>query len=165
MVEFYYKISFSSGVIGIISLFTPVIFHISPNYIYHFWFWGFTLFFGLTSNEIGFTYDSELEFLIPGIISSIFILISSVLILFTSIKVKREQQLKVKYYYIGGIFMIITPLFLIIGWQIFYIIIRSYPTFWGTNYYWPSFAIILQFIAGTLSIISIMKLRVKKRKE
>jgi hypothetical protein len=27
----------SSGIIGLISVFTPVIFHVSPNYLYQFW--------------------------------------------------------------------------------------------------------------------------------
>ena len=85
MAEFQFKLLFSSGVIGIISIFTPVIFHVSPNFIYQFWLWGFTLFFGLNSNEIGTTYNTEAEFLIPGFIFLIQILMSSLLILFTTL--------------------------------------------------------------------------------
>lgn len=92
MKSVYNKISLSSGIIGIISLFTPVIFHISPNYMYNFWFWGLTLFFGLNSSEIGFTFDLELEFLIPGIISSIFIFVSCFLIFFTLLKEKGSSN-------------------------------------------------------------------------
>ncbi|MFX0005369.1 MAG: hypothetical protein ACFFA7_01580 [Promethearchaeota archaeon] len=164
MKSVYNKISLSSGMIGIISLFTPVIFHISPNYMYNFWFWGLTLFFGLNSSEIGFTFDLELEFLIPGIISSIFIFVSCFLIFFILLKEKRQQQLKLMYYYIGGIFMIATPLFLIIGLQVIYIVVRGYPTFWGINYYWPYVAIYLQFIAGILYLLSLKKIRIRRTK-
>jgi len=162
MEPFYPKILISSGIIGIISVFTPVIFHISPNYFYHFWLWGLTLFIGLTSNEIGVTYNPDIEFLIPGIISSILFLISSIFIILSSIKEKRGQQIKTKYHYTVSIIMISIPLFLIIGWQIIYVFVRGYPTFWGSNIYWPNFSIFLQFIAGILYLFSIKKIRTKK---
>jgi hypothetical protein len=60
--------------------------------------------------------------------------------------------------------MIGTPLFLIIGWQIIYVFIIGYPTFWGGNIYWPNFAIFLQFMAGVLYLFSIKKIRAKKEK-
>ncbi|MFX0023772.1 MAG: hypothetical protein ACFE9S_15705 [Candidatus Hermodarchaeota archaeon] len=156
------KIPITAAVISIISVFTPVIFHISPNYFYHFWLWGLTLFFGLTSNEIGVTYNLDVGFLIPGIISSIVFLISSIIVIFSLIKEKRGQQIKLKYYYTGTIIMIVTPLFLIIGWQIFYVVVIGYSTFWGGNTYWPNFSLFLQFIAGMLYLVSIKKTRTKK---
>jgi len=87
--ELKFKISISSGVIGIISVFTPVVFHLSPNYFYQFWLWGFILFFSLNSNEIGNTYNTDVEFLIPGFIFLILIVISSVLILVVTLKGKQ----------------------------------------------------------------------------
>ena len=161
MTEFPSKISFTSGVIGIISIFTPIIFHLSPNSVYNFWSWGFILFFSLNSNEIGTTYNTEVEFLIPGFLSLILIVISSVLILVITLKRKKSQIVNVKYHLIGGIVMIASPLVLMAAWQIIYIIVRDYPTFWGVNYYWPSVAIFLQLIAGTLALLSNMKMRVK----
>lgn len=58
--------------------------------------------------------------------------------------------------------MIATPLFLIIGLQVIYIVVRGYPTFWGINYYWPYVAIYLQFIAGILYLLSLKKIRIRK---
>jgi hypothetical protein len=154
----------SSGIIGIISVFTPIIFHISPNYFYHFWLWGLTLFLGLNSNEIGVSYNPDVVFVIPGIISSILFLICSIFIIYSSKKEKRGQQIKAKYHYTGIIIMIGTPLFLSIGWQIIYVVVIGYPTFWGSNIYWPNFAIFLQFITGILYLFSIKKIRTKKEK-
>ncbi len=141
-----------------------MIFHISPNYFYHFWLWGFTLFFGLNSSEIGITYNTDVEFLIPGIFSSILILVSSIFFILSLLKGERGQQIKLKYYYLGSIIMIVTPLFLIIGWQIIYVVVRGYSTFWGGNNYWPNFSIFLQFIAGILYLVSIKKTKTKKEK-
>jgi len=154
MKEFQFKISFFSGVLGIISVFTPVIFHVNPNEVYHFWLWGFTLFLGLNSNEIGSYYHTETDILIPGYISIILILISSVLILYVTLKGKRTQQFIAKYCIIGGIMMIASSLFLIISWQIISVIVMGYPTFWGENNFRPNIAIFLQFIAGTLVLVS-----------
>ena len=161
MVEFHFKLLFISGVIGIVSIFTPVIFHIGANFIYQFWLWGSVMHFGLNSNEIGIVYDTEIEFLIPGVISLILMMTASILILFTSLKPKKRLEIWVKYYIIGGIVMIISPLFLIISWQIIYTLARDYPTFWGVNYYWPSISIFLQSIAGILALIMSIKIRIK----
>lgn len=161
MVDFHFKLLFSSGVIGIISIFTPVIFHIGANFIYQFWLWGSVMYFGLNSNEIGIVYDTEIEFLIPGVIFFIIMLVISVLILFTIRKGNRMIEKLAKFYFIGGIVMIISPLFLMITWQIIYILVRDYPTFWGTNYYWPSIAIFLQFLAGILAVLASLKIRDK----
>ncbi|MFX1569392.1 MAG: hypothetical protein ACFFCV_13605 [Promethearchaeota archaeon] len=161
MVEFHFKLLFFSGIIGIISIFTPVIFHISANFIYQFWLWGSVMYFGLNSNEIGIVYDTEIEFLIPAVIILILIMATSVLFLFTSLKPKKRLEIWARYYMIGGIVMIISPLFLIISWQIIYTLVRDYPTFWGVNYYWPSIAIFLQLIAGILALVLSLKIRIK----
>lgn len=164
MIGIQNKIPIAATVVSIISVFTPVIFHISPNYVYHFWLWGFTLFFGLNSSEIGITYNPDVEFLIPGIFSSILMLVSSIFFLLSLLKEERGQQIKLKYYYLGSIIMIATPLFLIIGWQIIYVVVRGYPTFWGGNTYWPNLSLFLQFIAGILYLVSIKKTRTKTEK-
>jgi len=159
MVRIQSKLLFSSGVIGIISIFTPVIFHISPNFFYHFWLWGSTLFFGLNSNEIGTGYNTEAAYLIPGIFCLILILMSSILILITTLKSKKMQKLKVKYYTIGGIVMILSPILLTIAWQIIHVLALGYQTFWGGDIFWPNISIFLQFLAGALALLGSIKMR------
>ena len=92
-----------SAVMGLLSVFTPVIFHVSPNYLYQFWSWGFTLFFGLSSSEVGVTYNTEAEFLIPALFSIILILFASSMVLIITLKRLREDELNVKIPIIGGI--------------------------------------------------------------
>ena len=156
----------SSGVIGLISVFTPVIFHVSPNYLYQFWSWSFTLFFGLSSTEIGVSYNTEIEFLIPAIISMFLILLSSGLILKSSLKGLREDELNIKSSIIGGIMMIATPLLLMVIWHFIYTIGRGYPIFWGSygneNYYLPSFSFLLQLLAGCFALLSSLMIKSKK---
>jgi len=157
----------SSAVIGFISVFTPMIFHVSPNYLYQFWSWGFTLFFGLSSSEIGFTYNTEVEFLIPALFSMFLILLSSSLILISSIKGLRKDEFNIKISLIGGIMMIATPLLLIAIWHFIYTLGRGYPIFWGSygneNYYLPSFSFLLQFLAGGFTLISILMIKAKNK--
>ncbi|MBY8987972.1 MAG: hypothetical protein KGD61_05920 [Candidatus Lokiarchaeota archaeon] len=154
-----------SGVIGLISVFTPVIFHVSPNYLYQFWSWGLTLFFGLSSTEVGVTYNTEVEFLIPAISSMFLILLSSSLILKSSIKGLREDEFNIKFSLIGGVMMITIPLLLMIIWHFIYTIGRGYPIFWGSfggeNYFWPSFSFLLQFLAGSFTILSSLMIKTK----
>ena len=155
----------SSPVIGFISVITPVIYHISPNYLYQFWSFGFTLTFGLSSSEVGTSYNTEVEFLIPALSSMILILLSSSLILKSSLKGLREDEFNSKISIIGGILMIGTPILLMIIWQIFYTLGRGYPTFWGSsggdNYYMPSFSIYLQLLAGGFTILSSLMIKAK----
>ena len=157
----------SSGVLGLISVFTPVIFHVSPNYLYQFWSWGFTLFFGLNSSEVGVTNNTEIEFLTPALFSMFLIIIGSSLILTSSIKGFREKEFNIRTSLIGGIMMIATPLVLMIIWHFIYTIGRGYPIFWGSfgteNYYWPSFSFLLQFLAGGCTLISILMIKVKNK--
>ena len=157
----------SSAVIGFISVFTPVIFHVSPNYLYQFWSWGFTLFFGLSSSEVGVTNNTEVEFLIPAIFSMFLILLSSSLILKSSIQGMREDEFKIKIPIIGGSMMIATPLLLLVIWHFIYTIGRGYTIFWGSfgteNYYWPSFSFLLQFIAGGFILLSILMIKMKNK--
>ena len=155
----------TSAVIGLISVFTPVIFHVSPNYIYQFLSWVFTLFFGLSSSEVGVTYNTDVEFLIPALFSMILILLSSGLILRSSPKELRGDEFNIKISIIGGIIMIATPLLLMVIWHLIYTIGRGYPTFWGSygneNYYWPSFSFLLQLLAGGFTLISSLIIKAK----
>ena len=156
----------SAGVVGLISIFTPVIFHLSPNYLYQFWSWGLTLFFGLASTEVGVTSNTEIEFLIPALISMVLILLSSGLILKSSLK-KREDEINIKIPIIGGIMIIATPLVLMVIWHFIYTIGRGYPIFWGSfgseNYYLPSFSFLFQLLAGLLTFISCLMIKLKKK--
>lgn len=154
MKDFKFKILFLSGVLGIISVFIPATFHVNPNYVYHFWLWGLAVFFGLNSSEIGSYYVTEAGILIPSWISIILILIGSVLILYITLKDKRTQKLNVKFYVIGGIMMITSPLFFIISNQIISIFVVAHPTFGSGDSFWPNIAIFFQFIAGALVLIS-----------
>ena len=124
-------------------------------------------FFGLSSTEVGVTYNTELEFLIPAMISMFLILISSSLILRSSIKGLRKDELNIKISLIGGIMMIATPLLLLISWHFIYTIGRGYPIFWGSfgieNYFWPSFSFLLQFLAGAFSLLSNLMIKTKKK--
>jgi len=157
----------SSAIIGLISVFTPVIFHVSPNYLYQFWSWGFTLTIGLSSGEIGVTYNTELEFLIPALFSMILILLSSGLILKSSLKGLREDEFNIKSSIIGGIMMIATPLLLMVIWHFIYTIGRGYPIFWGSlgneNYYWPSFSLLLQLLAGGFTLLSSLMIKAQNK--
>ncbi|QEE15773.1 hypothetical protein DSAG12_01600 [Promethearchaeum syntrophicum] len=158
----------SAAVIGFLSVFTPVIYHVSPNYLYQFWLWGFTLTFGLSSSEVDITFNTEVEFLIPALSSMIIILLSSGLILRASIKVVQEDEFNSKISFIGGILMIITPILLAVMWQIIYTLGRGYPTYWGSfggeNYFMPSFSMYLQVIAGGLTILASLMLKTKNIK-
>lgn len=157
-----------SAVMGLLSVFTPVIFHVSPNYLYQFWSWGFTLFFGLSSSEVGVTYNTEAEFLIPALFSMILILFASSMVLIITLKRLREDELNVKIPIIGGIVMIATPLLLMVIWHFLYTIGRGYPIFWGSyggeNYFWPSFSFLLQLLAGGLTLLSSLMIKVKNKK-
>ena len=123
----------SSAIMGLISVFSPVIFHVSPNNLYQFWSWGFTLTIGLSSGEVGVTYNTELEFLIPALFSMILILLSSGLILKSSLKGLREDEFNIKSSIIGGIIMIATPLLLMVIWHFIYTLGRGYPIFWALS--------------------------------
>ena len=167
----YFKIQkillISAACIGFISVLTPVIFHVSPNYLYQFWSFGFTLSWGLRSSELVVSYNLEIEFLIPALSSVLLILLSSCLILKSSLKISSSDEFNRKNAIMGGILMISTPILLMVIWHLIYTLGRGYPIFWGSsggyNYYWPSFSIYLQFIAGVLALIlSLMLNRSKK---
>ena len=158
----------SSAVIGFISVITPVIYHVSPNYLYQFWAFGFTLTFGLSWSEVGTSYNTEVEFLIPALSSMILILLSSSLILKSSLKGLREDEFNSKISIIGGILMIATPILLIVIWHFIYTLGRGYPTFWGSyggeNYYMPSFSIYIQLLAGILALLSSLLIKKARNK-
>lgn len=156
-----------SAVLGIISAFTPVIFHVSPNYLNQFWSWGFILYFGLSSSEVGVSYIPEAEFLLPALFSMILILIFSIFILIFTLKGLKEKELNIKFPIIAGIIMIATPLLLMLSWHFLYTIGRGYPIFWGSyggyNYYLPSFSFLLQFLAGGFGLLSSLVIKVKRK--
>ena len=54
----------------------------------------------------------EVEFLISGIIFLFLLITSSILILISTIKLKREQELPALFLIIGGSFMIFLPILL-----------------------------------------------------
>ncbi len=147
----------STACIGFLSVLTPVIYHISPNYLYQFWPFGFTLSFGLSTSEVVVSYNSEVEFLIPALSSILVIAFSSGLILKSSLKKTSENEFKRKIALIGGILLIITSIFIMVIWHLIYTLGRGYPVFWGSsggdNYYTPSFGIYLQFVAGGVAVI------------
>lgn len=155
-----------SAVLGITSVFTPIIYHISPNYLYQFWSWGFTLYFGLSSSEIGVSYNSEVEFLLPALFSIILILICSIFLLIFILKGFREKELKIRLPTIAGIIMIATPAILMISWHLLYTIGRGYPVFWGSyggyNYYLPSYSFVFQFSAGGLALLSSLIIKMRR---
>ena len=157
-----------SGVVGLISVFLPVVFHVSPNYLYQFWSWGYTLFFGLNSSEVGASNNTELEFLIPALISMFLILASSSMVLISSIKGLRVDEINTKISLVGGIMTVATPLLLMISWHFIYTIGKGYPIFWGSygteNYYLPSFSFLLQFLAGGFTLLSSLMIMMKNKK-
>ena len=157
-----------SGVVGLISVFLPVIFHVSPNYLYQFWSWGYTLFIGLNSSEVGASNNTELEFLIPALISMFLVLCGASLVLISSIKGLREDEYNSKISLLGGIMMVATPLLLMISWHFIYTIGKGYPIFWGSygteNYYLPSFSFLLQFLAGGFTLLSSLMIMMKNKK-
>ena len=156
-----------SAILGLISAFTPVISHISPNYLIQFWSWGFNLFFGLSSSEVGFSYYTELELLIPALFSIILILLCSIFILIFTLKRFREKELNVRFPLISGIILITTPLLLMVSWHFIYTLSKGYPIFWGSyggyNYYLPSFSLILQLLAGGFALLSSLIIKLKRK--
>lgn len=155
-----------SAFLGLISAFLPIIFHISPNYLIQFWPWGFNLFFGLSSSEVGVSSFTELELLIPALFSTILILLCSIFMLVFTLKKFREKELNVRFPLISGIILITTPLILMVSWHFIYTLIRGYPIFWGSfggdNYYLPSFSLILQLLAGGFALLSSLIIKVKR---
>ena len=147
----------SAACIGLLSVLMPVIYHISPNYLYQFWALGFTLSFGLSSSEVVVSFNSEAEFLIPALFAILLILVSAGLILKSSLKMSSWDEFKRKMALTGGILMCATPILLMVIWHLIYTLGRGYPVFWGSsggdNYYLPSFAIYLQFLAGGVAVI------------
>ena len=147
------KILLLSVILSLISLFTPVIFHVSTQTISQFWSWGSALFVWLNSGEIGITYNDEMEFLVPAFIAMGLIILGCVFILYGLNKDNSKHAI------IGSSIMIGTPLLLSLLWQLIYVFIVGYPTFWGSsggyNYYLPSFSIFFQLIAGVIALVSI----------
>ena len=148
------KILLLSVVLSLISIFAPVIYHVSPNSIYQFWSWGLTISFGLTSSEISIAYNNEMEFLVPALIAMGLIILGCGLIIYG---LKKDNS---KHAIIGSIIMIGTPLLLSLLWQLIHILIVGYPTFWGSsggyNYFLPSFSMFFQLIAGVIALASII---------
>ena len=157
----------TSAVICYISIFTPVVFHISTESVYQFWLWGTSLSFNLSTGEINSTQNTQLEFLIPALASMVFIIISSSLIIKTTLKGFRDDNFNSKMTILGGSLMLVTPILLMIIWQLVHTLIAGYPNFWGStggyNYFMPSFSIYMQFIAGIMVVISIIFMKVKKK--
>ena len=145
------KILLLSVILSLISLFTPVVFHVSFDSIYQFWSWGLTIYFGLTSSEIGITYNDETAFLIPALSAGVLIVLGCGLIIYG---LKKEISIHA---IIGASIMIGTPL---IFWQVIHVLGVGYPTFWGSsgdyNYFLPSFSMYFQFIAGAIALASII---------
>ena len=148
------KILLFSMILSLISLFTPVVFHVSFNSIYQFWSWGLTISFGLTSSEIGITYNNEMEFLVPALSALGLIVLGCGFIIY-GLK-KNTSKLAI----IGSSIMIGTPLLLSLLWQLIHVLIVGYPTFWGSsggyNYFLPSFSMFFQLIAGVIALASII---------
>ena len=147
------KIILLSVILSLISIFRPIIFHISPYSIYQFWAWGLVLSFGLNSSEIGILYNNELEFLVPALFAACLIILGSALTLYG---LRKDNS---KYVIIGNSIIIGTPILLALVWQLIYVLVVGYPTYWGSsggyNYFLPSFSMFIQFIAGVIAVLSI----------
>ena len=145
------KILLISVILSLLSLFTPIIFHVSTYSVYQFWSWGFALSFRMDSGEIGITYNNETTFLIPALSAVVLTILGCGLILYG---LKKDNS---KHAIIGSSIMIGTPLLLSLLWQLIHVLIVGYPTFWGSsggyNYFLPSFSMFFQLLAGVIAEI------------
>lgn len=148
------KILILAVILSLISIFTPVIFHVSFYCVYQFWSWGLIVSFGLNSSEIVITYNDEAIFLIPALSAMSLIILGCGLILYG---LKKDNS---KHAFIGSCIMIGTPLLLSLLWQLIHVLIVGYPTFWGSsggyNYFLPSFSMFFQLIAGVIALASLI---------
>ena len=148
------KILLLSMILSLISIFTPIIFHVSFYSVYQFWSWGLIVSYGLNSSEIVITYNDDATFLIPALAAMILIILGCSLILYG---LKKDNS---KHAIIGSSIMIGTPLLLSLLWQLIHVLIAGYPTFWGSsggyNYFLPSFSMFFQLIAGVIAFISMI---------
>lgn len=147
--------------IGFISILTPVMSHKSPNFLYHFWSFGFAFGSALRSSEITVYFISDITFLIPALSSDIIIVLSSSLILKSLFKSSSNDEFKRKIAILGAILMISTPIILMIILHLIYTIGVNYPEFWALSTYMPSFSIYLRFIAGIIALT--ISLVIKKK--
>ena len=147
------KILLLSMILSLISIFTPIIFHVSFYSVYQFWSWGLIVSYGLNSSEIVITYNDDATFLIPALAAMILIILGCGLILYG---LKKDNS---KHVIIGSSVIIGTPLLLSLLWQLIHTLIMGFPTFWGSsggyNYYFPSFSMFFQLIAGVIALLSI----------
>lgn len=148
------KILLLSVILSLISIFTPIIFHVSFYSVYQFWSWGLIVSFGLNSSEIVITYNNEATFLIPALSAMGLIILGCGLILYG---LKKDNS---KHAIIGSSIMIGTPLTLSLLWQLIHVLLVGYPTFWGSsggyNYFLPSFSMFFQLIAGVIALASLI---------
>ncbi|UYP46826.1 hypothetical protein NEF87_003111 [Candidatus Lokiarchaeum ossiferum] len=152
-----------TGCIGFISVLTPVMFHVSPNYLYHFWAFGLVFGSALRSDEVVVYSNFQTEFLIPALFAVIVILVGCGLIFKSTFKISSRNDFNGKLAIIGGILMISTPVLLLAIWYLLHILDRGYSIFWGPSDFTPSFSIYIQFFAGMSALILSLFMKKKKR--
>ena len=162
---------FLGGLLSLIILIIPATSSYFSNEGYefarNFWMWGFFYaryyFFEYFKNEtfLGFTIFSP-EIFIPGLIATIFILVSANSCIKTALRFRKGErhfsEIK-KSWLITGILYIIAPIIYVVGMQIGFSLFQqriggSPLNFWQENV--PTFAIIAPFISGLLVLVGVI---------
>ncbi|MFX1357010.1 MAG: hypothetical protein ACFFA8_06960 [Promethearchaeota archaeon] len=130
--------SLFSGIIAVIALLTPAWGISVSSYSFIVWLWGLEI-----STDLGIRFVST-QFLIIGIISSILISISGLLLILTSYKNHKKNARFGNFWIIQGLIIIIAPIIYIVGLEI------QFPGFFGE--YLPGTVFLGPLISGFLAI-------------
>ncbi|MFX1375636.1 MAG: hypothetical protein ACFFA0_07475 [Promethearchaeota archaeon] len=144
-----YILSFIAGIIGLISLITPIAYHedaFSESYI---WMWGlYTLKILAGSTEINFSEDSD--YLTWAMISTLLIVLATIILINTANKARRRKSDYSSIWIVCGIMLIAAPIVYYFGLS------EEIPT-WLTDLFWDyydfHFAFFGPIIAGVLAIL------------
>ncbi|MFX0178414.1 MAG: hypothetical protein ACFE85_19540, partial [Candidatus Hodarchaeota archaeon] len=134
-------LSLISGMIALTSLITPAWGIIVSSYSFFVWFWGLEV-----STDLGIRIVST-PFLILGIIASLLILMSGLLLIYISYKNYKDKTIYKKLWIILGITIILAPIIYLVGLEILF------PSFFGeykpvTIFIGPVISSILAILAG-----------------
>jgi len=162
---------FLGSLISIIGLFTPTAFSTILNEEYeltqYFWMWGlvygrYYFFENFNTKRLGGISIFSPEIFVPGLIATIFILVSARSCIKTALRCRKGEkhfsEIK-KTWIITGILYIISPIIYVVGMQIGFPVFQqriggSQLNFWQN--YVPNFGIIAPFISGLLVIVGVI---------
>jgi len=160
--KYIWIFAFMGGIISLIALLTPAagLNYRSPSFDNDFYLWMFNLFFshrfeaGIHTTRIEF--DTHLISLIPSIICSLLITISSIITIITANKYRKGVLNTKISWLISAIVIIIATIIWMIMMEISRKVLYGHE-FWGILY--PSFGVIGPFIGASLEIVAFILMK------